>query len=276
MRARSVPSRSRASDGLTLIETLVALALGAFVLLGLNGVVSRSLQARDVVARSHRRTEQARFALEHMVRAVRGTQRLLIPRAEKLATAYSESVRDVLAVALDPTIDRNGDGIADADNDGDGKVDEDTGRDMGNDGAPGLPGIDDDGDGLVDEGSAYDDDEDGAIDEDPFDGIDNDGDEDAANVGDDDGDGRTDEDWIDACAWFVSGGQLVERWPTPGGADGRQYTETPIADGVTLFRVERVAGAENRATLVDITLELTDASGEKVSLNARARVGGGG
>lgn len=305
MRTRSVPSRYRASAGLTLVEVLVALVLGAFILLGLNGVVSRSLGARDIVTRSHRRTEQARFALERMVRGVQGTPRLLIPLPENLGTAHSESVRDVLAVELDPAIDRDGNGNADADNDGDGAVDEDPDRDAGSDGAAGLPGLDDDGDGVVDESVTDDDDEDGTshedganfIDDDGDGAVDEDGDQDrngdgqpgVAGVDDDadgsvdegnprndDEDGAEDEDWIDAAAWFASGGRLFERWPTPGAANGTQYTESAIAEGVTLFRVERVEGAENRATLVDITLELTDASGEKLSLNARARVGGGG
>ena len=110
-----------------------------------------------------------------MVDAVRASRRVLIPMPEVAATAHSESQRNVLAMTLDPTLDRDGNGFADADNDRDGRIDEDFER--GRDQRPeaGIVGIDDDGDGAVDEGDdqrrrrgRHGDDED------KFDGVDND------------------------------------------------------------------------------------------------------
>ncbi|MBT8144694.1 MAG: MSCRAMM family adhesin SdrC, partial [Gammaproteobacteria bacterium] len=139
------------------------------------------------------------------------------------------------------------DSIDGVDNDGDGSVDEDLQGDMNADGSPGIAGVDDDGDGSVDEGSPPDDDE----------------------------DGTNNEDWFDAVVFFLNGSTLMERRPNLNPADGTDYTEYPIADNVTQFRVERIPGTGKRAVLVDITLELTPPGGEPVSLNTRVRVGGG-
>jgi|GEM_PF-676913 len=218
----------------------------------------------------------------------------------------------VLAVTLDPSADLDANGIPDADNDGDGRIDEDPPGDQTNDGAPGIYLIDDDGDGVVDENPAVtnDDDEDGVADEDPADGLDDDGDGgvdedpgadlngdgapgilgvdddqdgsvDEAALGDDDEDGVSDEDWIDPVVFHLSGGTLIQRTPVPwdedgsGTIDGRDFVTSLLADQVTRLRVERVAGTNLRAPLIDLTLELTDAQGRSVSLHTRVRVGGG-
>jgi len=175
-----------------------------------------------------------------------------VPKADNPGTAHDESVREpgVLAVTLDPAIDRDADGTADADNDGDGRVDEDPDKDNSNDGAHGVVGIDDDGDGATDEGGPDgagkfpDNDEDGSFGEDPANGIDDDGDgsvdedlpgdmngdgapgiaavdddgDTAVDEGpppDDDEDGAVDEDWLDPVVFRLSGGNLVERVPVP-------------------------------------------------------------
>ena len=128
--------------------------------------------------------------------------RLLIPLGENPSTAYSESVRDVLAVTMPSTMDRDGDGWADANNDKDfldknqngsrdagepERIDEDMDLDNYNNGQPGIIGIDDNGDGLIDNSSAAipnrDNDEDGSSSEDRVNGI------------DDDNDGSIDEDF---------------------------------------------------------------------------------
>ena len=301
-------TRANRAAGFTLVEVLLAVAVAGLLMAALGGLVSQALQARAVVSTKNDLLQQAEFAMERMVSAVRGTTRLLLPLAENPGTAWSESARDpgVLAVTLGPTIDRDHDGFADADNDGDGRLDEDPGNDLTSDYAAGIVGVDDDGDGQVDEGNVEDDDEDGSIDEDPVDGIDNDGDgsvdedpsKDIENDGapgvigvDDDGDGSIDEggtpnkddddedgakeeDWLDSAVYFLSGTDLLERMPNLNPADGTDYAERPIAQNVSRFRVERVPGA--RAVLVDITLEVTDpASGEAMSLHTRVRVGGG-
>jgi len=218
----------------------------------------------------------------------------------------------VLAVSLGARIDLNADGIPDADNDGDGVIDEDYPADILFDDSPGIYQIDDGGNGSADEGTSNKDDDDEQLnsnDEDPINGIDDDGDGlidddpsadmngdgapgiagvdddddgfvDEGSSADDDEDGKSNEDWMDAVVFFLQDGSLVERHPVPwdadgsGGASGRDYVESAIADGVSLFRVERLS--DNGSTeIVDITLEITAAtSGETVSLHTRVRVGG--
>ncbi|HUO82318.1 MAG TPA: prepilin-type N-terminal cleavage/methylation domain-containing protein [Gammaproteobacteria bacterium] len=291
-------------SGFSLIEMLATVAIAALVLAALAGVAGQATRAREAFGASAELEQQAQFAMERMVRAVRGTSRLLVPRPENAATPYSESVRDVLGMALDPTLDSDGDGFVDADNDKDGRIDEDFGDDMTNDGAAGIVGVDDDGDGLVDEGDPNDDDEDGTTNEDKLDGIDNDGDglidedvsKDMSNDGkpgiagvdddgdgfidegaiqDDDEDGKSDEDWIDVVVYRLSGTTLLERLPNPNPVNGNDFTERPIAEGVTLFRVEYLPpAAAGRPAVVDITLTLGGAGGATASLNTRVRAGG--
>jgi prepilin-type N-terminal cleavage/methylation domain-containing protein len=302
--------RGHLARGFTLLEALLALAIGAILLGALAGLTGQSLQALALVREHEALNEDARFAMARMVGAVSGTSRLLLPLAENPATAHSEAVRDVLAVALDPGLDQNLDGFADADNDGDGRIDEDTSGDLTRDSANGIIGIDDDGDGAVDEadstgGTYADDDEDGSSDEDPVNGIDDDGDGsvdedppadtntdgqpgvagvdddgdgavDEGHQSDDDEDGANNEDGIDPVVFFLSGTTLVERLANIDPFDGLDFTEHPIAENVSLFRVERLAPSPNdRAVLVDIALQLASASGETVDLTTRVRVGGG-
>ncbi|NNJ95332.1 MAG: hypothetical protein HKP57_11345, partial [Halobacteria archaeon] len=121
------------------------------------------------------------------------------------------------------------------------------------DGCPGICGVDDDADGNLDEGGA----------------------------GDDDEDGQVDEDWYNAVVFYLNAGTLMQRTPVPwdasggGLVSGLDYIVEPVADNVTRFRVERVAGVAGNNQLVDITLDLTSpASGERVSLQTQVRVGG--
>ena len=214
----------------------------------------------------------------------------------------------VLAVTLDPTLDIDGDGVKDADNDRDGRVDEDLDIDNSNDGEAGIVGIDDNGDGDVDPSTgptpSADNDEDGDIGEDWFDGIDNDGDGsidediskdnnkdlrpgiggvdddgdgsiDEGNNQDDDEDGMADEDNYDPVVFFLDSSTLLERRPNLNPVDGNDYTEFPIAENVTRFRVERVPQGSGRAVLVDLTLDTTGPGGKTITLNTRVRVGGG-
>lgn len=219
----------------------------------------------------------------------------------------------VLAITLDPLQDMDRDGIADADNDGDSLIDEDLPADTSNDGKAGIRDFDDDGNGTKDfflspasdddesndwsadedATNGIDDDGDGNTDEDPgadvngdgapgLAGIDDDGDSeiDEGNVADDDEDGQDDEDWYDPVVFYLNGSSLLERRAVPwdentdGIVNGRDFVESEIASNVTLLRFERLAPAtaEHRQ-LVDISLTLTDASGESISLNTRVRVG---
>jgi prepilin-type N-terminal cleavage/methylation domain-containing protein len=184
--------------GFTLLEILLALAIAGVLTAALSGFISTALYAEQATRLQNNTLQQARFAMQHLTRAVGKTRRLQIPLAENSATAYSESIRDVLAVSLDPTLDRDKDGWADANNDKDfldvnksgsrdagepERIDEDFVKDNNMDGRAGITGIDDNGDGNVDGGSANDNDEDGSNFEDVFNGI------------DDDGDGSIDEDF---------------------------------------------------------------------------------
>jgi hypothetical protein len=217
----------------------------------------------------------------------------------------------VLAVTLPAYSDLDADGFPDADDDRDGLIDEDLGEDIHYDFAPGIYLIDDGGNGTVDEGFSFDDDESNLIEgEDPINGIDDDGDAnidedpssnmnedgcpgvcgvdddadgniDEGSVDDDDEDGQADEDWYNAVVFHLNGSALVQRTPVPwdengaSGITGRDYITSDIADNVSRFRVERVAGVAGNNQLVDITLELTSpGSGEMVSLQTQVRVGG--
>ncbi len=295
--------RLRAQAGLTLVETLFALAIAALLIAALGAVVGPTLNAWEVAQRDNQLTRNARFAVDRMTAAVRGTTHLLVPRADDPNTAYSESLRDVLALALDPTLDRDGNGFADADNDQDGRVNEDWPRDNNDDNQPGIAGIDDDGDGAIDEGSQDDNDEDGMLLEDPLDGLDNDGDAaidedvgqdmngdgqpglagvdddgdaltDEGDFRDDDEDDDVDEDWLDTVAYFLNGTTLMERLPDVGATSGTDFTTSAIAENVNLFEVERLLpAAGQRAVLVRIRLELTTPEGDSVLLESRTRVG---
>lgn len=312
---------SETSPGFTLVELLVSLAIAGLLLTAMTGLVNTALETRTDTALRGDATQDARFAMQRMVTAVRGTNRLLLPLADSPKTNWRENVREqtvpasppegdstlataVLAVALAPDLDINGDGVEDADNDKDGRVDEDPADDASNDLAPGIIGIDDDGDGAVDEGSIIpDDDEDAGDDEDPVNGVDDDDDgsidEDAGHDNnedgesgiagfdddgdgsidedhqhDDDEDGTRDEDWIDVHAFYLRGSDLVERRPNLNPADGTDFSEHVIAEHVTRFRVERIPDAGKRSLLVDLTLELTEPGGDPVSLSTRLRVGG--
>ncbi|MGB5409577.1 MAG: prepilin-type N-terminal cleavage/methylation domain-containing protein [Thiogranum sp.] len=315
--------------GYTLVELLMSVVIASMLMLGLSGVASQAIQTHDMVREKNRLTDQARFAMQQMVRTVSHSRLLLLPQNDRPASNWLENVREetvpptpptddstkytaVLAVTLPASIDLDTDGFPDADNDRDGRIDEDPPADNTFDNATGIFQIDDGGDGKVDEFSGccrWDDEEDfGITDEDGINGIDDDGDgrvdedpgSDVNGDGchgicgvDDDGDGlvdegsgnsnddeddQTDEDWYDPLVFYLNGDTLMQRTPVPwetsgdGLVSGLDFIAEPIADNVTRFRVERVAGADQ---LVDLTLELTSPlSGETVSLHTRVRVGG--
>ncbi len=218
----------------------------------------------------------------------------------------------VLAVALPKYVDLDSDGYPDADDDRDGLIDEDLPNDAQHDFLPGIMLIDDDGDGQIDEGNGYSDDESTTNNDDPLNGIDDDGDgnvdEDPASDSngdgcpgicgvDDDGDGNIDDgsaddddedggtfdDPYDPVVFYLDSDTLIERMPVPwnedgisapdGPVDGRDFVESVVAENVTLFRVERIAGTTD-PQLVLLRLQLTGPSGQLVGMETRVRVGG--
>jgi prepilin-type N-terminal cleavage/methylation domain-containing protein len=297
-------------QGFTLVELLLALALSAILVTALSGVAGQVLKTWDAASTTNMLNRDARFAMQQILQAVGQSNHLLVPLNDNPVTAYAENINHVVAVTLDHVTDLDHNGIPDADNDGDGRFDEDPPADWTNDAAPGIYGIDDNGDGTVDNGATnsddesatadldpvngIDDDHDGNIDEDPGSdlngdgcegicGVDDDGDGnvDEGSNNDDDEDGASGEDWLDPVVFYLKGTQLIRRQPVPwdedgsGVVDGRDFIESAIADHVSQFRVERLPATIEGAVLVDITLALTDpASGQRISLNTRVRVGG--
>ena len=80
------------SAGFTLIEVLFAVAISTVLMLGLSAAMrvgtdaSEDARARNALARD------AHFAMERMVRAVRGAPRLMLPLIENPGTGQLESV----------------------------------------------------------------------------------------------------------------------------------------------------------------------------------------
>jgi hypothetical protein len=153
----------------------------------------------------------------------------------------------------DESKDDNDDPVNGVDDDGDNNVDEDPGKDMNDDGCPGLCGVDDDGDGVIDEGDAEDDDEDGG----------------------------NNEDWNNPVVFYLDNGTVKERTPVPwdtdssGDVNGLDFITSDLADNVTRLRVERLPQGSDRRQRVALTLELTGpVTGETVRLETQVRVGG--
>lgn len=310
---------------------LLAVTISGLLVAGLMGVVNTATETGDAVRSRNDLTRQARFAMTAMVRAVSQSRLLLLPLRDQSSTPLLENIREqteppsapptgstlataVLAVTLPGAFDFDGDGVADADNDADGLIDEDLPADTSNDGKPGLRDIDDDGNGNKDFWLSSDDDDDESndlarnedpltggdddaddnVDEDPgadnngdgcagLCGVDDDGDgsTDEGTVEDDDEDGNSDEDWYDPLVFYLENGILKQRQPVPwdtnadSSLDGRDYVVSELAANVTRFRVERLASSPNGIQLVAITLELTHPdSGASISLQTRVRVGG--
>ena len=124
-------SGARRQSGFTLLEILIALAMGAIVVTVLASVVTTLTESRSSLEDHGERAEDARFAMDRMIRAVRGSRDLLLPLVDSPDTDWRENVREqtipaslpegsssfasaVLAVSLSARIDLDADGIADA------------------------------------------------------------------------------------------------------------------------------------------------------------------
>jgi len=266
--------------GFSLIELTASLVIASLLLGGTYRLVVQSAAISADSERVNETVLDIRFALDRMVRTAQESSRVLLP--------LDSTIRSVFAVTLPASVDRDGNGIADANNDGDGLVDEDPGSDVTNDAKPGIILIDDDADGSTDEGvlATEDDDESGASNEDGFDHTDNDGDgridEDygSASAVDDDSDGRTDEDWLDVVVYQLNGTDLVERMPVPWDVDGnstlngRDYVSNTVLEGVTLFEARReVIGVGQ--TLLHLKISAKDGTANVHTLETSVRIGGG-
>ena len=269
---------------MTLVEALITLAIGAVLMLSLTGMLNGSINQQASLAETSDLSSQARFALDRIERQLRAAPVLILPAANTSG--------DILAFALDPTIDTDGDGFADADNDKDGRVNEDPGSDRFANGFNGLIGIDDDQDGTADEtdsGTSANDDEDSLLNEDAINGIDDDGDgqvdedhgadtnddgcpgicgvdddadgtADEGDDRDDDEDGLINEDWLDIVIVQQFGLELTEAWPLLGATDGTSFTYRATMQGVGTFSIQRITQSGGRET-VRVELGITDKLG---------------
>ena len=290
-----VPDRNGSSQlGLTYVEVMITVSITAVIMLALMGVVNTVTDTGTQVMQQTSMTREARFAMERMVRNVSHSRRLLLPLRDNPDTDWPENLREqtvpaspplgsstfasaVLAVTLPAYVDLDADGIADADNDGDGLIDEDLPKDNHNDGLAGIGGIDDDGDGSIDDlggNPKEDNDEDGVKNDDRLNGIDDDGDGsidedvnddnsgdgkagiigvdddadgavDEGDKKDDDEDGTRDEDWYDPVVYYLGPGpdgsmSLIERIPVPWDNNGDTDIDgTDYNESVVASRVTR-------------------------------------
>ncbi len=272
--------------GFTLLEMLISLVLILILLGGIHQLSKQLAMGALEVNSRNEQMKQLEHAFMRLERSIERGDGLLVPRHDDSATAHDESLRDLIVVGLDPQLDRDADGFADADNDDDGLINEDLPADHTNDGAAGVVGLDDDGNGVVDgAGGSQDNDEDGTANEDWWDNIDNDADgstdEDPnADVdaqviadADDDGDGATDEDWIDVVAFYLQSNQIIERRPALNAADGNDFDEYVLLENVTNFSVDLISDQNSTWPLVTISISVTDDAGATYSLSRSFRVG---
>ena len=302
-------TRSGRNRGYSLVEVLVAVSIMAMLVVAMSDVSLVSLAARDDANRRNAVSRELQFAMQRLVDAAAHAPRLVVPLAEDSRTGHLEARIEpgVLVLAIDPSVDLDGDGFADSDNDKDGRVDEDWPADANFDGAPGVLLVDDNNDGDTDVsflGSGDDDETDffGGSGEDDIDGIDNDGDGtidedpgadmtgdgqagvrhvdddldgsiDEGSRDDDDEDGLVDEDWLDVVVYFLDGSTLRERRPALGAPDGATVILRTVAENVQLFRVERLERGARRSDLLELTLAIDSPDGP-VELQTRVRVGG--
>ena len=80
--------------GVTLIELLIAVALGALIIAGMSAVMGELTQSQAAIQERNRLTENGRFAMERMVRALSYSRHLLLPLADKPDTDWRENVRE--------------------------------------------------------------------------------------------------------------------------------------------------------------------------------------
>jgi type II secretory pathway pseudopilin PulG len=200
-----VVNRVSFTRGFSYIELIIALTMGALLVMALSGVVGMALKTQDAAYAKSGLTREAQETMQRLTWAVSHTRHLLLPLNNNPQTNWSEHIREetlpatpptdsstrysaVLCVTLPAAVDLDLNATPDADNDGDGLIDEDIGADNNFDGAPGVLGIDDNGDGYIDDS------------DDPVPSEDNDEDdratEDILNGLDDDADGSVDEDLL--------------------------------------------------------------------------------
>lgn len=239
-----MPFYKRKSTGFTLIEILIVVAIGGMLMLSLGNVVGQAMDSRNNTHTSNDLDQEAVFVMQRIIQVV--SRASLVNEVINTADEIHYEFRP------DPERDIDKDGIADSDNDGDGLVDEDDTGDMNGDGQPGIAGVDDDGDGDTDEGG---------------------------NPNNDDEDDRIDEDKPEILHLRWKNGFFIQREWLPfdlngdSNVDDQDKLDTIISDRITTFTVTTPAQT-GRYALFDVTLVLTDATGNSTSLSTSIRIGG--
>lgn len=122
--------------GLTVLEILVSVAIGAVLILSLSGVTGQAFDAKDNTQAKMQLLQDGRFAMDRMISAISGSKTLLLPLADNPGTTWREHVREqtvpasapesgstlataVLAVVLPASRDIDLDGWSDANTDKD-------------------------------------------------------------------------------------------------------------------------------------------------------------
>ncbi|MDH3274233.1 MAG: prepilin-type N-terminal cleavage/methylation domain-containing protein, partial [Gammaproteobacteria bacterium] len=92
----------RKQSGFTLVELLIAVALGALIVSGVSAVMGELAQTQAAIQERNRLTENGRFAMQRMVRTVRESQYLFLPLPDKPDTDWRENVREETVPASPP------------------------------------------------------------------------------------------------------------------------------------------------------------------------------
>ena len=101
------------SAGLSLVELLVVVSIVSILLLAINGLLDSSLRGATYASDKNDLSQQARFAMGRMSRALNRSSRLVLPLVDNPGTTQLENIRDpgVFAVAMDAAMDRDSDGF---------------------------------------------------------------------------------------------------------------------------------------------------------------------
>ena len=97
----------RPAYGFSLIELTAALAIAGLLLAGLYTLVIQTSAMRTSSERVNDTVLEMQFALDRMVHGAQESRRILLP--------LDGVARDVFAVTLPASVDRDGNGVADAD-----------------------------------------------------------------------------------------------------------------------------------------------------------------
>ncbi|MDP2752683.1 MAG: prepilin-type N-terminal cleavage/methylation domain-containing protein [Rhodocyclaceae bacterium] len=279
--------------GFTLLELLLVLAMGSGLLLGVAYMLNLGMTAHRSGTAEAEARQSLEFAMEHIGRALRETQDVLIPNTSMLNRNNTDPTKNALAVSLSPVLDANADDFMDADDNREGVLDEEVRKfvtlsspqyplrtdndlpaDATNDNRSGIRGVDDDGDGLVDE-------EDVTACWSNLSNV-----EQRSSCTDFVWWPYANDDWLNAVVFMVQqvGGinSLIQRMPTPKSNNGKTWDTHILArdvSSVSGFTVKLDKTAARHVVEVTLCLDVLDVNRVKVRSPVcalrRWRVGGG-